>query len=183
MLRYAAMIIVLLAVVTGCATKSLVTASKEGDIDAVKRLMENRESEYTGADKCLSMIWAAEYGYLEVVRYLAGRGVDVNCSAGGGWTPLMRAAATDQMEVLKYLIGQGARVETKTIFGSSPLSSAAERGHIEVVRLLAAGGADLDGAIAYLKGQLREDPKNSEAKKGLALLEDLKRQAPGRKAP
>lgn len=181
--RYAVAVIVLLVFLAGCSPKSLVTVTQEGDLDGVKKLMETRASEYSNTEKCLSMIWAADQGHIDIVKYLAGRGVDLNCSAGGGWTPLLRASATDQIEVLKYLVEHGAAVEVKTLFGATPLSSAAERGHADVVRLLLVRGADLDGAIVYLKGQLRENPKNRDAQTGIVLLENYKKQLSGNKTP
>lgn len=181
--RYAVVVIVLLAFMAGCSPKSLVAVTKEGDLDGVKKLMETRASEYSDTEKCVSMIWAADQGHMDIVKYLAGRGVDLNCSAGGGWTPLLRASASDQMDVLKYLVEHGAAVEVKTLFGATPLSSAAERGHGDVVRFLLVKGADLDGAIVYLKGQLREDPKNREAKTGIVLLENYKKQLSGKNTP
>jgi ankyrin repeat protein len=185
MLRRTAIIIVILSVMTGCAKSlSLVAASKEGDLGAVKKLIESRSDEYGETDKCMAMIWSADYGYLDIVQYLATHGqVSVNCSAGGGWTPLLGASASNQMDVLKYLMERGARVEVRTILGLSPLIAAAQRGHADVVKLLLLKGADLDWAIAYLKGDLRENPNNGETKAGLALLDSMKKQLSPIKKP
>jgi ankyrin repeat protein len=84
---------------------------------------------------------------------------------------------------IPYLIERGARVEVKTLIGLSPLVAAAQRGHADVVKLLLARGADLDGAITYLKGDLRENPNNSETKTGLDLLESFKKPLPPARKP
>ena len=184
MLKRTVMALVIFSVMAGCGTKSLVTVSKEGDLAAVKKLIENRGDEYSGIDKCTAMIWAADYGYLDIVQYLATNGhVSVNCSAGGGWTPLLGASSSNQIDVVKYLVERGARVEVKTLLGLTPLSAAAQRGHADMVKLLLARGADLDGAIAYLKADLRENPNNSETRTGLALLENMKKQSTSEKKP
>ncbi len=173
MLRCAAIIIFVISL-TGC-TVSLIQASKEGDLTTVKKYVEGTTNPSDESDKCTAMGWAAANGHLEIVQYLSTSGkVNVNCNLGAGWTPLLQAAGADQMEIVKYLIERGARVNSKTMVGSSPLTAAARNGLSDMARLLLSKGADLDEAIAYLKGELVGNPQDTGAKNGLILLQSFK---------
>jgi ankyrin repeat protein len=60
-----------------------------------------------------------------------------------GWTPLHKAAATDQVEVAQLLLENGAAVNAPDTFGQTPLVVAKDTGASkEMLKLLKDHGAD-----------------------------------------
>jgi len=87
---------------------------------------------------------AAVFGHLEVVRYLASRGADINIVStnGTGYTALTGAVASGHAAIVEWLLQQGANCNYRYAAGYSPLLTAAANGHLEIVKLLIAHGAD-----------------------------------------
>src|SRR5689334_3907974 len=68
---------------------------------------------------------AAEYGFIELVQELAGKGVDLKQAADA----LIAAAEGEQVEVLRFLIAAGVPVDARCeMFGASALMHAAGSG-------------------------------------------------------
>jgi ankyrin repeat protein len=61
-----------------------------------------------------ALMWAADEGFIDVVRLLLGHGADVNITGGLGWTPLLMAAQTNRVEVVRVLLQAGADVTAQT---------------------------------------------------------------------
>ena len=100
-----------------------------------------------------AMMYAARHGQLEVVRYLAEQGADVNGKDNKiGWTAMMWAARHGQLEVVKYFVEeQGADVDAKDKTGFTVMFQAGEYGHLRVVKYLAEQGADVNTKNKYGK--------------------------------
>ena len=56
---------------------------------------------------------AAEWGQLEVVKYLIDNGADMEAKNNFGATALLYAASNEHLEVCQYLIEQGADLDAK----------------------------------------------------------------------
>lgn len=81
--------------------------------------------------------WAAQNGYLEIVKYLHENGADI--TADNDYA--VRAAAEEgHLEVVKYLHENGADIAAGN---NLAVISAAGNGHLKVVRYLYENGADL----------------------------------------
>ncbi len=101
-------------------------------------------------------MWACEYGHLEIVRELLGRGANVNAAqTDDGMTSLMMASENGHLEIVRELLGRGAAVNAAcTGYGSTSLMLSCKNDHLETARLLLQHGAsktavDIAGKTAY----------------------------------
>src|SRR6185369_2961863 len=112
--------------------KNLLQACKSGNIIGVQYLIEH-EYEYDYLAICI----AAEYGHIEIVKYLFERGADIRIYSD---MALRYSAQNGHLQVVKYLIENGAYVHA---INDSSLCYSAENGHLSVVEYLLYQGADI----------------------------------------
>lgn len=97
-----------------------------------------------------ALLFAVERGDPQLVRFLIGRGADVNHTQGsvlgqGTFNILARAAAKGRLEITRILLDEGAEInETISATNDTSLMLAAGEGHADVVKLLISRGADLE---------------------------------------
>jgi ankyrin repeat protein len=79
-----------------------------------------------------NLLWnhTAEAGYLDVVKYLVERGVDIH---SGNEYALRWGSHNGHLSVVKYLVEQGANIHVKN---DSALNWARNNSHIEVANYL-----------------------------------------------
>ncbi|XP_043964694.1 myotrophin isoform X3 [Gambusia affinis] len=63
--------------------------------------------------------YAADFGQLDVIKYLLDKGADVNATDKHGLTPLMNACFEDHKECAKILLEKGADKHIKSSQGIS----------------------------------------------------------------
>jgi len=113
-------------------------AVKRGDLDAVRKMVKANpslkdEPHYGWAP----LQWAAYYGHLHIVRYLAGDAGAAKDKANEDWrTSLMGAAANGHLRMVRYLLEEGADDTLKDVFGKTALTYAEEERYAEVAALL-----------------------------------------------
>lgn len=99
------------------------------------------------------LMYAAEYGNLETVRFLLDRGADVNALDKRNLAPLYIAASRGDAGIVSLLIDRGADLTNTSPFvreadqrldHGTALHGAVQRGHLEVVKLLLDRGADIN---------------------------------------
>merc|ERR1712098_1035659 len=90
-----------------------------------------------------SLHYAVFKNDVEFVKYLIGKGADVNCISGQGYSCLHQAALSDVPEIIKILISHGANVNEVDEELLTPLHVAARDGYGECVMLLVKAGADV----------------------------------------
>ena len=153
------------------ATLQLHEAVAVGNLGRVKQFVEKDPSvpRSFSPDGFPVVALAAVFGHLEVARYLAAQGADVNAIAsnGSGYNALSGAVAGGQTEIVKWLLETGADANYRYGPGYSPLLTAAANGHLEIVKLLLAHGADLravsnDGKSALALASERNHPAVAE---------------------
>jgi hypothetical protein len=122
------------------ASPDMVAAMQADDAAAVQRLIETGEPVDAFAVPLLTLpvLWAAEQGHVELLRYLLGRGAGVNLRGVEGETALMLAARRGDLEAVRLLLAHGADPNAVTSNGWSALAWAAAKGHAEVLALLEA---------------------------------------------
>lgn len=144
------LLLVALFLFAGCMTTTpLRTAAEQGDIRAVKSLLDQ------GADihekswfDLTALRKAAEMGQTDIVRLLLDRGADVNVRDDGHDTPLRVASLNGHTETVKLLLDRGADVHVKNVYGWTALGSSA---NIEITRMLVEKGANINSTLSSSK--------------------------------
>mmetsp|Transcript_59475 Transcript_59475/g.125993 ORF Transcript_59475/g.125993 Transcript_59475/m.125993 type:complete len:337 (-) Transcript_59475:201-1211(-) len=93
--------------------EALLTACKNGYLQRVEQLLTeagaNPNATAPNDDNGFTPLhWAALYGHLEVVRFLAGKGALVNARNRRGLAPLHVAVDFDRCTVIEFLVGQAS---------------------------------------------------------------------------
>jgi ankyrin repeat protein len=127
--------------------KSFHIPAGKGDLDIVKtELDEGRDIDSRDAAGQTALMYAADTGQMEVVKYLVTNGADVNAQSKGfgRGTALIYAAASNRLEIMEYLIERGANVNAMTGNKETALFWAAAQGHIDAIKILLKNGADTE---------------------------------------
>lgn len=97
-----------------------------------------------GADPTEELSGAIIANDPERIKFLVGKGADVNKADSQGWTPLINAARQRRDDLVKLLIGLGADVNKADKDGMTPLIAAAMRDHMPTVKVLVENGANIE---------------------------------------
>ena len=119
----------------GYGYTALIDASKNGDLEKVKLLIENGANiEVKDNNGDTALILASYYRYLEIIQYLVEKGANINATNDNGWTSLMYASKYGELETIKYLLENGADVNIKNKNGNAALDLAKIEDIKEVLR-------------------------------------------------
>ena len=119
---------------------ALMTAAYLGRLEDMKALLQtgdlhiNEDSE----DKwlCSPLMAAALGGSVDVIRFLAGRGVDLKSQTReNGNTAFHYASLEGNVDAVRFLLDNGADAEVKNNESQTPLAWASNTGHVSVVSL------------------------------------------------
>ncbi len=88
------------------------------------------------------MVIAARVGSLPLIKLLAGRGLDVNCTSHAGDTPLHVAVERGDTKIVKFLVSAGANPNAMNESGLTPLMLAVKNNKKAHVKAMLAAGAD-----------------------------------------
>jgi ankyrin repeat protein len=117
----------------------LYLASRDGQVELTKKLLEYDASQNLDSKKSSPLYNAAARGHIEVVNELLRAGAEVDA----GWkegTPLFIAALTGKVEIVKLLIANNADIN-KDRSGVKPFHMACDYDHVEVADVLLKNGA------------------------------------------
>ena len=87
---------------------------------------------------------AASNNNINMVKYLLGKGFDINEDLSGSGTALHYAVSFGTIELVELLISNGADINALDYKFQTPLMEAASCGKIDIARLLLEKGADPD---------------------------------------
>ena len=141
-------------------TIRLFLAIREGDVDAVRALLEHSpelveteerwDSELSRANALpipsggTPLVRAAERNHVELVDLLLDHGAEIDraCPCAGGESPLWAAVANGQLEAATRLLERGAAPDHTSFAEHTPLHVAALRGFEDIGDVLCEHGAD-----------------------------------------
>ena len=112
----------------------LIEASKHGDLEKVKELVENGADIHAQDDHALC--WSANNGQLDVVKYLVENGADIHAYNDDA---LRLSAEKSNIDLVKYLVENGANIHADNDYA---LRLSALHGHLNVVKYLVENGAN-----------------------------------------
>ncbi|NIP59323.1 MAG: hypothetical protein GWO00_10640, partial [Gemmatimonadetes bacterium] len=122
-------------------------AAREGDRDAVRRLIEGgADVSAPQADGMTALHWAARNGDVVLAEMLIHAGADLGAGTrNGSYAPLHVAASEGEGAVVEVLLEAGAGpAPVTTTTGVTPLHLAARAGSVRAIRALLARGVDVD---------------------------------------
>ncbi|OZJ04298.1 hypothetical protein BZG36_02594 [Bifiguratus adelaidae] len=104
--------------ITGIYTKACYSANIVG----LQHLLDSRAMEYIDlnskdADGTTCLIYAACFGYENIVRTLLRAGADVNAQDDGGWSALMWATSNNHTSIARVLLDAGANSKVQSSKG------------------------------------------------------------------
>ena len=125
-------------------------AARSGDLARLRALAQGEGAQLRRSDKYrrLPLHWAARFGQLDTVRWLAGQGADLNAQDAAGNAPLHLAALRGGRAAAELLLSSGADIDRANGDGDTPLHLASLVGHDQIVRLLVGRKATLDARNA-----------------------------------
>ncbi|WP_162848928.1 ankyrin repeat domain-containing protein, partial [Wolbachia endosymbiont of Laodelphax striatellus] len=124
--------------------KTSLDYAKEGKKAEILQALINNKY---GSEEDSLLHLAAMIGEVNAVRYLIGKGVDVNVRNALHHTPLHLAAGIGHAEVVKILIREGkAEIDVFDARNQTPMHYAVNNKKLEIVKLLLKLGADVNSA-------------------------------------
>ena len=130
----------------GKPATALLEAVRNNDLESCRALIASGVdiNEVSGSPERTALIYAAEYGYREIVALLIQFGADVSAQADEGLSALYLASVEGKVEVVDMLLQAGASPGIQDDNNVTPLHGAAYLQHPEVVELLIKAGADVN---------------------------------------
>eukprot|EP01102_Stenamoeba_stenopodia_P001877 TRINITY_DN1169_c0_g1_i1.p1 TRINITY_DN1169_c0_g1~~TRINITY_DN1169_c0_g1_i1.p1 ORF type:complete len:140 (+),score=41.16 TRINITY_DN1169_c0_g1_i1:145-564(+) len=120
-------------------------AVKTGDLagvkDAVERDGEDVNQVEASVSKRTPMHWAADFGQVEVMKYLVSKGAKPDVADHFGITPLLAAVYEGHDEAVKFLLEKGANKNAKGPDGLTALEAATKESTKQILRSAGGGAA------------------------------------------
>ncbi|XP_063784310.1 ankyrin repeat and KH domain-containing protein 1 isoform X2 [Pseudophryne corroboree] len=126
--------------------RSLAEACSDGDVNAVRKLLNEGRSvnEYTEEGESLLYL-ACSAGYYELAQVLLAMHASVEDRGNkGDITPLMAAASGGFVDIVKLLLIHSADVNAQSSTGNTALTYACAAGFVDVVKVLLKEGANIE---------------------------------------
>ena len=135
------------AVVQAQPAPGVIEAVKAGNIDVVRRLLDDgADVDARQGDGTTALHRAAHRNDLEAVSVLIDAGATVGAANELGATPLWLAAMNGSEAMVALLLDAGADANAALKMGETPLMTASRGGAVEAVELLLDHGADVNAA-------------------------------------
>lgn len=128
----------------------LMIAAINGDIDAVKLLLESGvDIEAASKDGETALMFGASKGHIDVVRILLGSGSNIDATNAKGWTTLMLAVRDNDEKIVELLLSNGADVNHLSPDRWTALAEATFQSQTSIIALLLRCGADTESKSSH----------------------------------
>ncbi len=139
--------IAVVAAVGSASARELVQAARDGNLDALTRLLAAEvDPDVAWPDGSTALHWAIYRGDIAAARALVAAGADVSRVTQTGMSALAMAAERGDGELVALLLEAGADPDQPLRNGETPLMMAARTGDAHTLTMLLAAGADVDAA-------------------------------------
>lgn len=112
--------------------------------EVVKALLNKANIDATTEEGVTALIYAAQRGYLDIVKILVFNGADIHHSTKNGTNALLAASMFDHPEIVSYLLQCGANINAVDNNRISSLHFASAYGYDSLAALLIRKGANLE---------------------------------------
>ena len=116
----------------------LLIASKNGNLNLIRLLLERNITVHLD----VAFFKACEENWIDIVRMLLDKGVDVNISNHYKNTSLIIVSSQGYIEIANLLLSRGANINHQNTYGKTALMVASLRKNIEMVKFLLNNGAN-----------------------------------------
>lgn len=139
----------------------------EGSSDEDKEFTDVKHPKDPGS----RLLRAAEHNQIEIINELLSADPSlVHTTDTDGYTPLHRAAYSNQMEAVKILLSSGARVDVATVDGWQPLHCACYWNNVNIASILLQNGANINAQTQGGQTPLHLASSVQQARETLLLL-------------
>lgn len=155
--------------------QDILEVTKKGDLLKVKELLKNNPNLVKLKDQrnCTALHYAADKGYIDIVKYLVSNGANAQAKDIDGDSPLHWASFAGKTEIIKILVLKGVDVNQKNNDKETPLHTAVRQGKKAVVRLLCEAGANPNAVNNYLRSPIHfVRPENYSVEISRTLIEN-----------
>ncbi len=150
--------------------KKLYEACGEGDIEAVRNLVERGASVQDIEGVGAPLVAAVNNGHLEVMEYLVQLGADVDVGYG---LPLHVAVTNNRRQMLRFLIDSGADIQK---YGKKALGAAVMYGHLKMLDYLVKEvGLDITDTQTITNGAINQTERFDGVRRLVELGADIKK--------
>ncbi|KAJ9270260.1 hypothetical protein DTO212C5_3754 [Paecilomyces variotii] len=129
------------------------------ELGAVLRTISSPQYDLTQSKSRKLFLWAVKNGHIEVIEFLAGKGISNVCEDESGATSLNLAVRNSQAAVIEFLLKEGVQPNTVDGLGYAPLSWAFTLNDETTACLLLSKGADPHKPVKVIRVQY-PDPLN-----------------------
>ncbi|XP_019348240.1 kinase D-interacting substrate of 220 kDa isoform X2 [Alligator mississippiensis] len=124
-------------------TQSLLTYVEEGNVPALKALLEKcKDVDERNENGQTPLMLAAEQGNLEIVQELLKKGANCNLEDSDNWTALISASKEGHVDIVAELLNCNVNLEHRDMGGWTALMWASYKGRTEVAELLLEKGSN-----------------------------------------
>jgi ankyrin repeat protein len=124
---------------------ALIEAAEQGDLSAVRSLVQKSDVNSAQGDGMTALHWAAYHEDLEMAGVIVKAGANVNAANRlNAVTPLLIASKAGNAAIVDLLLKNGADANLANSLGTTPLMLAAASGKVDAVKTLLDHGANVN---------------------------------------
>mmetsp|Transcript_17294 Transcript_17294/g.21011 ORF Transcript_17294/g.21011 Transcript_17294/m.21011 type:complete len:167 (+) Transcript_17294:117-617(+) len=123
------------------------TACFDGNLDEAKRIVSDTPIEELDINRVIhggtAFAAAVQNSHIEVVKYLAALGADMEIPIHDGATPIFIACYRGNMDIVRFLCSQMVNLEKPNANGNTPFAIAAQHRRLDIAEILLQHGVNI----------------------------------------